>query len=60
MAEPNNTQSSMTRLILFATIVSGVAAAYLMYRRGESFGTIAKQTLTNPIGSLVAEVKNKV
>jgi hypothetical protein len=60
MAEPNNTQSSMTRLILFATIVSGVAAAYLMYRRGESLGMIAKQAITNPVGSLVAEVKNKV
>jgi hypothetical protein len=40
---------------LFATIVSGVAAAYLMYRRGESLGTIARQAITNPVGSLVSE-----
>jgi hypothetical protein len=31
-----------------------------MYRRGESFGSIAKQTITNPVGSLVSEVKNSV
>jgi hypothetical protein len=31
-----------------------------MYRRGESFGTIAKQTITNPVGSLISEVKNTV
>jgi hypothetical protein len=52
--------SSMNKLILFATIASGIVAAYLMYKRGESIGTIAKNTITNPIGSLVTEVKNKV
>ena len=46
--------------IFYATILSGCVAAYLMYRRGESFGTIAKQALTNPVGSLVSEVKNAV
>jgi hypothetical protein len=51
---------SMSKLILFATIASGVIAAYLMYRRGESLGTIAKQAVTNPIGSLMTEVKNKI
>jgi hypothetical protein len=51
---------SMSKLILFATIASGVIAAYLMYRRGESLGTIAKQAVTNPIGSLMTEVKNKL
>ncbi|WP_158941528.1 hypothetical protein [Granulicella sp. S190] len=48
----------MNKLILYATVISGVVAAYLMYRRGESLGTIAKSTLTNPIGSFVAEVKS--
>ena len=48
----------MNKLILFATIASGVVAAYLMYKRGESIGTIAKNAITNPIGSLVTEVKN--
>ncbi|MBB5318522.1 hypothetical protein [Tunturibacter empetritectus] len=51
---------SMSKLILFATIASGVIAAYLMYRRGEPLGTIAKQAITNPIGSLMTEVKNKL
>jgi hypothetical protein len=57
LAESRN---SMSRLILFATIASGVIAAYLMYRRGESIGTIAKQAVTNPVGSLMTEVKNKL
>lgn len=51
---------SMSKLILFATIASGFIAAYLMYRRGEPLGTIAKQTITNPVGSLMTEVKNKL
>ncbi len=53
-------RSSFNRLILFATVASGFIAAYLMYRRGESLGSIAKQTITNPIGSLVSEVKNTI
>jgi hypothetical protein len=53
-------QSSMKRVILFATVVSGFVAAYLMYRRGESLGSIAKQTITNPVGSLISEVKTRV
>ena len=52
--------ASMNRLVLFATIASGIIAAYLMYKRGEPLGTIAKNAITNPIGSLVTEVKNKV
>lgn len=54
------TRSSMSKLILFATVVSGFVAAYLMYRRGESLGTIAKQAITNPVGSLISEVKGAV
>ena len=54
------TQSSMTKFIFYATIVSGCVAAYMMYRRGESLGAIARQTITNPVGSLVTEVKNAV
>jgi hypothetical protein len=54
------TKSSFNRLILFATVASGIIAAYLMYRRGESLGSIAKQAITNPIGSLVSEVKNTI
>ena len=48
---------SLQRIILLATAVSGLVAAYLMYRRGESLGSIAKETIANPVGSLVSEVK---
>jgi hypothetical protein len=54
------TQGSMTKVIFYATVIAGCIAAYMMYRRGESLGTIAKQTITNPVGSLVSEVKNTV
>jgi len=50
----------MKRLALFATVACGFVAAYLMYLRGESLGSIAKQIITNPVGSLVSEVKNAV
>jgi hypothetical protein len=49
---------SFRKLITFATIASGVIAAYMMYRRGASLPSIAKQTLLNPVGSLVSEAKN--
>ena len=58
--ESIETQSSMKKLIFYATVIAGFVAAYMMYRRGESLGTIAKQTITNPVGSLVSEVKNTV
>ena len=48
------------KLLLFATILSGVAAAYLMYRRGESLGTIAARSITNPVGSLISEVSGVI
>jgi uncharacterized protein (DUF697 family) len=54
------TRSSFRKLIFFATVASGVIAAYLMYRRGESLGSIARQAIANPIGSLVTEVKNTI
>ena len=38
----------------------GNVCLYLMYRRGESIPSIAKQTVTNPVGSLVTEVQNAV
>jgi hypothetical protein len=55
---PPEGRSPLQRVILFATVVSGFVAAYLMYRRGESLGSIAKRTIINPVGSLVSEVKN--
>ena len=53
-------RSSLSKAVLYATVVSGFVAAYLMYRRGESMVLIAKKTVTNPVGSLVSEVKNVV
>jgi hypothetical protein len=52
--------SKFNKIIVYATVISGVVAAYLMYRRGESIVAIARKTVTNPVGSLVSEVKNVV
>jgi hypothetical protein len=52
--------STFSRIIVWATVISGFVAAYLMYRRGESMMAIARKTVTNPVGSLVSEVKNVV
>jgi hypothetical protein len=46
----------MRKLFLWGTVVAGVTAAYLMYRRGESLGTIAQRSVANPVGSLMKEV----
>ena len=51
-------KGSLGKLFFYATVISGVVAAYLMYRRGESLGSIARQTISNPMGSLASEVKN--
>jgi hypothetical protein len=53
-------QRSLSKVVLYATVISGFVAAYLMYRRGESMVSIARKTVTNPVGSLVSEVKNVV
>jgi hypothetical protein len=45
---------------VYATVISGFVAAYLMYRRGESLVAIARQTVANPVGALVSEVKNVI
>ncbi len=50
----------MKRFFYWASIAAGVAAAYLMYRRGESVGTIAQKAISNPVGSLVHEVQQAV
>jgi hypothetical protein len=60
MERPMEEHSSMRKMILYATVISGVVAAYMMYRRGESLGVIAKRTMTNPVGSLVSEVKDAI
>jgi len=53
-------RSSLSRVIFYATIASGLVAAYLMYRRGESLGTIARRTVTNPVGSMISEFTDAV
>jgi hypothetical protein len=60
ITERNESHGSVRKIVMFATVISGFVAAYLMYRRGESLGAIARQTITNPVGSLVSEVKNAV
>jgi hypothetical protein len=53
-------QSMFSKVILYATVISGFVAAYLMFRRGESLVSIARKSVSNPVGSLVSEVKNVV
>jgi hypothetical protein len=53
-------RTTLSKVILYATVISGFVAAYLMYRRGESIMSIARKTAINPVGSLVSEVKNVV
>jgi hypothetical protein len=60
LEERVDAHSTFNRVILYATVISGFVAAYLMYRRGESLGAITRKTVTNPVGSLVSEVKNVV
>jgi hypothetical protein len=50
----------MRRVLFWGTVIAGVAAAYMMYRRGESLGTIAQRTVSNPLGSLVTELNTAV
>ena len=50
-------EGTIRKIIVVGTIVSGVVAAYLMYRRGTPILTIARRTLTNPVGALVGELR---
>jgi hypothetical protein len=47
----------MRKLITYGTLIAGAVAAYMMYKRGESVGTIAKKATLNPIGSLISEMR---
>lgn len=47
----------MRRLLFWATIASGAIAAYLMFKRGESLGTIASEATTHPFSTLAHELK---
>lgn len=48
----------MRKLIVWGSVAAGAIAAYLMYKRGTPVMDIAKKTITNPVGSLVTELKN--
>jgi hypothetical protein len=48
----------MRKFIYWATIASGVVAAYLMLRRGESLSSVASQTLAHPVSTFANEVQN--
>jgi hypothetical protein len=48
----------MKRAFFWGTLIAGAVAGYMMYRRGESLGIIAARTVTNPVGSLVTELRS--
>lgn len=48
----------MRKAIFWTTVAAGAMAAYLMYRRGESVTTIARDSIRHPVGSLVREAQN--
>lgn len=50
-------EGKIRKLIVVGSVLSGVVAAYLMYRRGTPILTIAKKTISNPIGALVGELR---
>jgi hypothetical protein len=47
----------MKRILFWGTLAAGITAAYLMTKRGASFGEIASKTLRNPIGTFGSELK---
>jgi hypothetical protein len=50
-------RSTASKVFALLTFTAGAVAAYLMYRRGESPLSIAKNTLLNPVGSLASEIQ---
>ncbi|HTV14481.1 MAG TPA: hypothetical protein VME68_07185 [Acidobacteriaceae bacterium] len=48
----------MKNVWFWTTVAAGALAAYLMFRRGESLGTIAREAVAHPVGSLVKEAQN--
>jgi len=50
-------RQTASRIVAIVTFGAGALAAYLMYRRGASPFSIAKDALLNPIGSLASELK---
>jgi len=46
----------MKRAMFWATVAAGAIAAYLMYRRGEPVGTVARKAILHPVASFVSEL----
>jgi hypothetical protein len=59
-AKQAETRSDLSKIVLYGSVISGFVAAYLMCRRGESVVSIARETVTNHVGSMVSEVKNVI
>ena len=47
----------MRKAFFWITILSGAAAAYLMYKHGKSIDDIATTVIKDPFGSLYNELK---
>ena len=47
----------MKKLFVWGTVLSGVGAAYLMYRRGVPILKVVKSAMANPVGTLITELK---
>jgi predicted NAD/FAD-binding protein len=50
-------EGKIRKIIVVGSVISGVVAAYLMYRRGTPLFTIARKTIANPVGALVGELR---
>ncbi len=46
----------MRKLIFWTTILSGAAAAYLLFKRGVPAGKIASEVVAHPVRTLVEEL----
>ncbi len=47
----------MRKLVVWGSVIAGAVAAYMMYKRGTPIMDIAKKAVTNPVGSLVTELR---
>lgn len=47
----------MRRMFMWGAVASGLIAAYMMHRRGESVFRIARTTIFNPFDALKSEIK---
>lgn len=50
-------KKGLEKTLFWATVLSGLAAAYMMYRRGESLGTSLQRATRHPFGELAGEIK---